>query len=80
MAEAIKIPLSGKMKKRLEEIAAIQEKSLISIVNEILQDYIRKLSEKSDEKEQAMTQATMRLSEDAFKEWDNQEDEIYDSL
>ena len=65
----------------LKVIASLEGKTMGGIISELVDDYIRKnkkkinlISEKSDLKE------IMALSENSFMEWDNEEDEIYNTL
>lgn len=68
-------------RKALKIIASIEGKSMGGIVTELIDKYIEEkkhvianLSEGENLKE------LMKLSEYSFSEWNNEEDEIYDSL
>ncbi len=68
-------------RKALKIIASIEGKSMGGIVSELIDDYINEkkdvlisLSESENLKE------VMKMSEFSFSEWDNEEDEIYNTL
>lgn len=68
-------------KNTLKVIATIEGKTMGKIISELIEDYIQKnkikiqrLTEKNNLRE------IMEMSETAFMEWDNDEDEIYNEL
>jgi DNA anti-recombination protein RmuC len=62
-------------KKSLEKIAAENGKKISEFVKDILDEY---LSRNRAETEEISTM--MKLSETSFKEWDNEEDAVYDTI
>ena len=75
------VRIDNSKRKALKIIASIEGKSMGGIVSELIDDYIDEkkdvlinLSESEDLKE------VMKMSELSFSEWDNEEDEIYNTL
>ena len=68
-------------RKALKIIASVEGRTMGSIVGELIDDYI---DEKKDllihSPENQTLKEIMKLSESAFSEWDNDEDEIYNTL
>jgi hypothetical protein len=56
-------------------IASLQGKTMSSIVEGLIEQYIEEVKSEIDWDEKIT--AMMRVSEPAFDEWDNDEDEIY---
>jgi len=75
------VRIDEKKRKALKVIASLEGKTMGAVISGFIDDYIKKnktkinaLSENSDLKE------IMALSENAFMEWDNDENEIYNDL
>jgi len=71
------IKIDENKKKALKFLASSEGKSMGNVLVELIDQYLEKnkatlLSEE--------THDLMQLSETTFKEWDNQEDEIYNEL
>ena len=62
-------------RKSLEQIATQKGKKVSEFVKEILDDYLRRNVAENEE-----VNGMMKLSETSFKEWDNEEDAVYDHL
>jgi hypothetical protein len=62
-------------KKSLEKIAAQNGKKITEFVTEILDNYLYQ-----NIAESAEISGMMKLSQNSFSEWDNEEDAIYDKL
>jgi hypothetical protein len=75
------IRISDKKKKMLKIIASLQEKTIGGLIEELLDDYIDKNMKglKNTIKEDDL-EMIMQLTEESFLDWDNDEDEIYNSL
>lgn len=65
-------------KRKLKAIASIQGKTMSSIVENLIDDYIAEFYEKNKESEELKT--IMKVSEPSFNEWENDEDDVYDNL
>ena len=75
------IRIDDDKRKLLKIISSIEGKPMSKIIGELLDDYIRKNKDKLKSiSEKAELLDIMKLSEDSFKEWDNEEDEIYNNL
>ena len=61
--------------KKLKVIASLQGKTMSSIVEGLIEQYIEEVKSEIDWSEEIT--AMMRVSEPAFDEWDNDEDEIF---
>jgi predicted DNA-binding protein len=72
------IRIEENKKKKLKAIASIQEKTMSSIVEELIDKYAEKFYEESDQADEL--KAIMKVSEPSFDEWKNTEDDIYDDL
>ncbi|MDZ7724634.1 MAG: hypothetical protein U5R06_17965 [candidate division KSB1 bacterium] len=75
------VRIDDNKRKALKIIASIEGKSMSSILTELIENYIDEkkdvlinLSESENLKE------IMKMSEFSFSEWDNEEDEIYNTL
>ena len=75
------VRIDDNKRKALKIIASIEGKSMGGIVTELIENYIDEkkdvlinLSESENLKE------IMKMSEFSFLEWDNEEDEIYNTL
>ncbi|RLC14290.1 MAG: hypothetical protein DRH93_20920 [Deltaproteobacteria bacterium] len=75
------IRVDSAKKKALKVIATIEGKSMGGIVSELIEEYIQKNKAKIQKLSKNDTlDEIMKLSEPAFMEWDNDEDEIYNEL
>ncbi len=75
------IRIDDNKRKTLKVIASIEGKTMGSIVSNLIENYIDLNKEKiASLSEKENLNAIMGLSEKSFMEWDNKEDEIYDSL
>lgn len=72
------IQIDDKKEKKLEEIASSQGKSIGSLVEGLIDQFLEDFYEKNDQAEGL--KAIMKVSETSFEEWDNTEDDIYDEL
>ena len=75
------IRIDDNKRKALKAIASLEGKTISGIVAELIERYIQEnrnnvleLAEKQNLKD------IMKLSESSFREWDNEEDEIYNNL
>lgn len=75
------IRISDKKKKMLKIIASLQEKTIGGLIEELLDDYIDKNMKglKNTIKEDDL-EMIMQLTEESFLDWENDEDEIYNTL
>lgn len=62
-------------KRKLKAIASIQGKTMSSIVENLIDDYITEFYKRNEE-----LKSMMKVSEPSFNEWDNDEDDVYDNL
>ena len=75
------IRIDDSKRKALKVIASIEGKSMGGIVSELIEDYINQNKEKIKElSEKENRNEMMKMSEESFMEWDNEEDEIYNEL
>jgi len=72
------IRIDEKKRKQLKTIASIQGKSMSSIVEDLIVEYVNNFVESNDQSDQL--KIMMKASETAFDEWSNEEDSIYDDL
>lgn len=72
------IRIDNEKRKKLKAIASIQGKTMSSIVEGLIEDYITQFYHESDQAEEL--KAIMKVSEPSFEEWDNDEDDIYNDL
>jgi len=77
----ISIRIDDRRRKLLKVIASAEGRSMTSLVCQLLDEYVeRKMAKMADYSQDRELQALMKVSEDAFAEWDNAEDGVYDSL
>ena len=77
----ISIRIDENKRKLLKVIASAEGRSMTSLVCQLLDEYVeRKKASLGDYSQNRDMQALMKVSEDAFAEWDNAEDSVYDSL
>ncbi len=75
------IRIDAGKRRNLKVIASIEGKTMGGIVSGLIEDYIDHNKDKiASLAEKENLNAVMGLSEKSFMEWDNEEDEIYDSL
>lgn len=72
------IRVDEEKKKKLKAIASLQGKTMSSIVEGLIDQYIEEAT--SDLENHDEIHAIMKVSEPSFEEWDNDEDKIYDEL
>lgn len=73
---SIRIP--EEKRKQLKAIASLEGKSMSNIVSDLIEEYVVEASERLQEKAELLE--IMKASENAFSEWDNDEDEVYNDL
>jgi len=75
------IRINDKKKKMLKVIASIQGKTIGGLIEELLDEYIDKnMSGLKDTIKEDDLGMIMQLTEESFLDWENDEDEIYNSL
>lgn len=75
------IRIDDKKRKVLKIIASIEGKTMGKIIEELIDEYIKRNKKKLLRvKEKEEIYSLMKLSEDSFSEWDNEVDDIYDKL
>ncbi len=72
------IRIDDEKRKKLKAIASLQGKTMSSIVEELIDQYIEEFAN-SDEWSDDV-KGMMKVSEPSFEEWENDEDAIYDEL
>ncbi len=72
------IRVDDEKKKKLKAIASLQGKTMSSIIEELIDQYIEDAKKENILDEEI--RSVMALSEPSFDEWDNDEDEIYNEL
>jgi predicted DNA-binding protein len=72
------VRVDDEKRKKLKAIASLQGKTMSSIIEELIDRYIREYQE--EKKEQGELDELMKVSEPSFSEWDNPEDEVYNDL
>jgi hypothetical protein len=75
------IRIKDQERKLLKALASLEGRTMTEVVSELLGEYLRKRQAQLNRSGQsAEVRALMRLSESSFAEWDNREDDVYDSL
>ena len=74
------IRVDDEKRKMLKAIASIEGKTLSSLVGKLIEEYIQENKAKLKLLEKSESSEFMKLSEESFSEWDNEEDAIYDNL
>ena len=75
------IRIDDTKRKALKVIASIEGKSMGGIVSELIEEYIAENKEKIKAlSEKNNINEIIKMSEQSFMEWDNDEDEIYNEL
>lgn len=72
------VRIDDEKRKKLKAIASLQGKTMSSIIEELIDRYIREYQE--EKKEHEDIDELMKVSEPSFSEWDNPEDEVYNDL
>ncbi|MCC5906902.1 MAG: ribbon-helix-helix protein, CopG family [Balneolaceae bacterium] len=72
------IRVDDEKKKKLKAIASLQGKTMSSIIEDLIDQYIEDV--KSGKELDDDLKALMTVSEPSFEEWDNDEDEICNEL
>lgn len=72
------IRVDDEKKKKLKVIASLKGISMSSIVEGLIDQYIKEVISDIDLDEEI--KAMMKVSEPTFNDWDNDEDEIYNDL
>ena len=78
MMSVMSIRVDNEKKKLRKPIASLQGKSMSSIVEFLIDQYVEDF--KAKPKLNDDLKAIMKVSEPSFEEWDNDKDEIYDEL
>lgn len=65
-------------KRKLKAIASIQGKTMSSIIENLIDEYIAEYYSNNEQNEEL--KSIMKVSEPSFEEWDNDEDDVYDNL
>jgi hypothetical protein len=75
------IRIKDQERKLLKALASLEGRTMTEVVSELLGEYLRKRqAHLTRSGKSAEVWALMKLSESSFAEWDNKEDDVYDSL
>ena len=75
------IRIKDEERKLLKAIASLEGRTMTEVLSELIGEYLKRQREKMRRSgKSAELQDLMSLSESSFAEWDNKEDEVYDSL
>ncbi len=75
------IRIDENKRKALQVIASIEGKTMGWILSDLIDDYIKKNKEKIKAlPDKENLQEIMKMSEQSFMEWSNDEDEVYNEL
>lgn len=75
------IRIDDNKRKALKVIASIEGKTIGALISDMIDDYVRKNRKKIINRyEEAENMEIIMLSDSAFSEWDNEEDDIYNDL
>lgn len=72
------IRVNDDKKRKLKAIASIQGKTMSSIIENLIDEYITEYYNSNEQNEEL--KSIMKVSEPSFNEWDNDEDDVYDNL
>lgn len=72
------IRIDDEKRKKLKAIASIEGKTMSSIMEGLIDEYINRFYRESDHAEDL--KAITKVSETSFDEWDNDEDRVYDDM
>jgi len=75
------IRIDDEKRKLVKAFASLEGRTITEVVARLLDEYIeRQRAQMGVSGREAEVQALMRLSEPAFSEWINEEDDVYDNL
>ena len=75
------IRIKDEERKVLKALASLEGRTMTEIVSELLEQYIqRRKTQMTRSRKSAEVWALMKLSEPSFSEWNNKEDDVYDTL
>ena len=74
------IKIDDNKRQALKILASIEGKTISSIVSNLIDQYVMKRKDKLGSIVSEDLKPYMKISEKSFKEWDNEEDSIYDKL
>lgn len=75
------IRIKDQERKLLKAVASLEGRTMTEVISELVGEYVRKRQMQLNRSDQsAEVRAVMRLSESSFADWDNKEDDVYDSL
>jgi hypothetical protein len=75
------IRINDQERKLLKALASLEGRTMTEVVSELVGEYVRKRqTQLSQATQSAEVRALMGLSASSFAEWNNKDDEIYDSL
>ncbi len=75
------VRIDDRKRRALKIIASVEGKTMSGLVENLIEEYISENKEKFSELlERENLLEVMKMSEKAFMEWDNEEDEIYNNL
>ena len=75
------IRIKDEERKLLKALASLEGRTMTEVVSEMLGEYVRRRKAQLIRSGgSGEIQAMMKLSEPSFAEWNNKEDDIYDSL
>lgn len=72
------IRIADEKRKKLKAIASLEGKTMSGLVSELIDEYVDEAMERMEDRSEL--HEIMKVSEPAFSEWDNEEDEIYNDL
>jgi predicted DNA-binding protein len=72
------VRVADEKRKKLKALASLQDKTMSSIIEELIDRYIQEYHE--NKSLPAEWEHLMKVSEPSFNEWDNPEDEVYNDL
>ncbi len=72
------IRIEDEKRKKLKAIASLEGKTMTEIMGSLIDEYIKEFKRKKEN--YGELNALMKVSEPAFEEWDNDEDEVYNDL
>ncbi len=75
------IRIKDEQRRQLKAIASLEGRTMTEVVSELLGEYIRRQKTRLSRRGKSDDVcALMQLSESAFAEWQNSEDDVYDNL
>ncbi len=77
----LSIRIKDSKRKLLKVISALEETTISSLVESWIDDYLEKNRQKyAEELSHSSLIHLMKISEPAFEEWNNEEDDVYNDL